>query len=229
MPPGAAFSDAQAGASALTATIASTRRASARPEPPVSPLIWAFADQPTETGAQEAAPALEDPDQAVPAVKRSPFSQGNWSLHPHASAAFSLDDGSIYLAHFGVGYCFLENHTVNLELALGGVDGDNGTNNSAASSVELIFRSRLLEKDDLDLYVDGGAGVFFTTEDFPVTGTDWNFTPQLGMGMLWRLTHRTHLSTGVRWYHVSNAGRRGDIRNPGSDSLMLYAGVLYTF
>ena len=56
-----------------------------------------------------------------------------------------------------------------------------------------------------------------------------NFTPQAGVGMGYLLDERTYLTAGARWHHVSNAFRKGDDQNPGSDGAMVYLGLMISF
>jgi hypothetical protein len=171
-----------------------------------------------------------DPATATPVdVSKPAFSQGSWTALAYGSGSFSGDDGDVYLGHVGVGYYFLDGHAINAELAFGGIDGDSGAEDSAAVAVELMVRSHWIRRDRWSLYVDAGAGIIWTENEFPAGGTDWNFTPQAGVGLTVELSESSHLMAGTRWYHISNANREGSKNNPGYNSIMVYVGVTFTF
>ena len=174
----------------------------------------------------------DEPDLATATVadlSRPAFSQGSWVALAYGSASFSGDDGNVYLGHVGGGYYFLDGHAINGELAFGEIDGDGGAEDSAVVAVELMVRSHWIRRDNWSFYVDVGAGIIWGENEFPDGGTDWNFTPQAGLGLTVELSESAHLMAGARWYHISNANREGSKNNPGYNSIMVYAGVMFTF
>jgi hypothetical protein len=70
-------------------------------------------------------------------------------------------------------------------------------------------------------HVAGGA--LWTTRDFPVIGSSFNFTPQGGIGAYWFVAPRRAVAFGVRFHHISNAGITDP--NPGHNALYFYGGV----
>lgn len=176
----------------------------------------------SDTSAQAATPTEQ------PAPHES-FIQGSRVLLVSSSAAFCGNDGDVYQGHMGVGYYFLDGQALNIECALGGIDADASGGDTVTASVEFMLRSHWIRMENWSMFVEGGAGVIWSDERFPAGGTRWNFTPQAGLGMTWRLDDTTHLIGGVRWYHISNANMNGTDRNPGYNSLMVYAGLLFEF
>lgn len=71
-------------------------------------------------------------------------------------------------------------------------------------------------------FLQAGAGMLFTTREFPEGTTPLNFTPQGGIGMYWLRWPRSGLVFGARYHHISNAGRVQP--NPGHNALYLYGG-----
>ncbi len=71
-------------------------------------------------------------------------------------------------------------------------------------------------------FLQAGAGMLFTTRKFPPGTSQFNFTPQGGIGMYWLRRPRSSLVVGVRYHHISNAGRVQP--NPGHNALYLYGG-----
>ena len=72
--------------------------------------------------------------------------------------------------------------------------------------------------------------MLFTTDDVPAGTTRFNFTPQGGVGVYWLRGDRPSLVFGLRYHHISNAGRvqANPSRvhpNPGHDALYFYGGL----
>ena len=72
-------------------------------------------------------------------------------------------------------------------------------------------------------YVQMGAGMLWTSRDFPAGTSSFNFTPQGGLGAYWVRTDRSSVAFGVRFHHISNAGIKKP--NPGHNALYFYAGL----
>jgi len=80
-------------------------------------------------------------------------------------------------------------------------------------------------------YVDVGLGLAVTSTSFPTVGnnakgTFINFTPQLALGITWRINETYLLNVGYRAYHLSNADIIGKNRNPGYDGNGYFIGVI---
>ncbi|MEL6788317.1 MAG: acyloxyacyl hydrolase, partial [Cyanobacteria bacterium J06607_15] len=86
-------------------------------------------------------------------------------------------------------------------------------------------RWHFLRRSNFSTFVDAGAGVMGTTSDVPSAGASFNFTPQAGAGVSFKLEDRRRLMLGLRWHHISHADLFG--ANPGRDSLMGYVGVKF--
>ena len=72
-------------------------------------------------------------------------------------------------------------------------------------------------------FLQAGGGLLFTTQDVPAGTAQFNFTPQGGAGIYWNHWERASAVFGVRYHHISNAGR---IRpNPGHNALYFYTGI----
>jgi hypothetical protein len=84
------------------------------------------------------------------------------------------------------------------------------------------------------MFIDGGIGLLFSTDPVNRSGSDegssFNFTPRVGGGFTKAIGDEgARLEVGLRWAHVSNARIAGNNDNPGRDSLMLYAGLIFPF
>lgn len=89
------------------------------------------------------------------------------------------------------------------------------------------------------LFFEYGAGVAYSIEKFPLTGTGWkadtarvgthfNFVTKYGIGAEIKLSPTLTLQSSIRHFHVSNGNIAGIRRNPSHDSNGLFAGLLYT-
>ncbi|MGH9786780.1 MAG: acyloxyacyl hydrolase [Terriglobia bacterium] len=72
-------------------------------------------------------------------------------------------------------------------------------------------------------FAQAGGGMLFTTDEVPAGTTQFNFTPQGGVGAYWLRGERASLVLGVRYHHISNAGRVQP--NPGHNALYFYGGM----
>jgi len=109
-------------------------------------------------------------------------------------------------------------------------DGKDATGFNPA----LVIRYHFIHTDKWTFFLDGGIGFLFSTD--PVNrvdgdeGSSFNFTPRVGGGLTRELGEEgVRLEVGLRWAHVSNARISGNNDNPGRDSLMLYAGLIFPF
>jgi hypothetical protein len=76
-------------------------------------------------------------------------------------------------------------------------------------------------------FIEGGAGMIYTTQHTHEQGTQLNFTPQAGIGLQVLLTKRWAMTGGYRYRHLSNAGIDED--NVGLDHHFGLLGVSYFF
>jgi hypothetical protein len=174
-------------------------------------------------------------------VDSDPFDDGSWTFQTYATGTWGEHDNSLWQLHVGGGYFFIDGLSINLELTgsalhsqdvdLSGEDGDpHSGDDSGAGGLDAIFRWHVLrdrEEGKWSLFVDAGAGIMISSESFPADGSNFNFTPQAGIGGTLRLTERLHLIGGAKWFHVSNAYTQD--RNPGFDGIQGYLGVLMPF
>jgi hypothetical protein len=161
-----------------------------------------------------------------------PFGQGNWVFQTYGSGGFGDEAGELYSGHIGVGYHFLDDVSVNVDLMFGYADiaGRGGASGGEAvfGGLDMLFRWHFWRGEGWSVYVDGGAGLMQSGQSYPAHGSHFNFRPQMGMGATLRLTDHMLLMGGARWLHVSNADLpSGD--NPGADMAMVYLGLMIPF
>lgn len=133
----------------------------------------------------------------------------------------SEDESAVFgLAGVGISQFFATGHSINAELNTIGFIQLN--EDALGLNLAVLWRWHFYRQPDWSLYLDGGAGILATTSEVPSLGSPFNFTPQLGGGVTFRLGGVEQLTVGLRWHHISNADLYDS--NPGRDSIMLYGG-----
>ena len=184
--------------------------------------------------------AGDEADAATPASGL--FLQGTWTFTAYGSATFGDDAGELYLKHMGVGYHLWDYISINVEYISGYVSAEEyvGTGGGGgpvmrvdpdgfAVGFDLLVRWHFLHGDAWSVYLDGGVGLIWFQEAFPIMGTRQNFTPQAGFGATVHVCDNVRLIVGARWHHISNASKKGESQNPGFDGVMVYAGIVIPF
>ncbi|MBN2483357.1 MAG: acyloxyacyl hydrolase [Candidatus Omnitrophica bacterium] len=72
-------------------------------------------------------------------------------------------------------------------------------------------------------YLKAGAGLIYMTLNSREQGTQFNFTPQIGVGAHWCINEKKALTLEYRFRHLSNAAARKP--NKGIDVDMMLVGV----
>jgi len=111
-------------------------------------------------------------------------------------------------------------------------------NNTWTAGVMPFARWYLYKSKSLNLFFQYGAGVSYSFEKFPLTGTGWeadtartgtqfNFLSKYGVGIEVHLKKRLSFESGIRHFHLSNGNIKGIQRNPSHDSNMFFVGIIY--
>ncbi|MDB5301335.1 MAG: lipid 3-O-deacylase PagL [Phycisphaerales bacterium] len=157
------------------------------------------------------------------------FPAGTFSLTLDGgyASAFDSSRASVETVSVGVGYYFIDNMAINVELAGYGIQqpGQDAT----VGGGELLLRHHLLSIDRFSIFADVGGGAWYGTARFPAGGTNFNFSIETGLGATYRLRDDLYLIGGARYLHFSNAHLEGPIRNPSINAIEGYVGVMFTF
>ncbi|MDG2292716.1 MAG: acyloxyacyl hydrolase [Phycisphaerales bacterium] len=94
-------------------------------------------------------------------------------------------------------------------------------------SLDLLFEWHFIRHDTWSIYGDAGVGILGSTKNVPIDGSEFNFTPQAGLGICWDVGEGNRWFVGVRWHHISNASLYSN--NPGRDSILVYTGLNMPF
>ena len=74
------------------------------------------------------------------------------------------------------------------------------------------------------VFLEGGGGVSYASDEVPENGTRFNLVSQTGFGFARPLNSRFDFVGGLRWLHVSNNSLNGRHHNPDIQALGLYIG-----
>ena len=158
------------------------------------------------------------------------FHRDSWRWNIQLALASDFGDETLGIAGFGVSYFLDTDFTIDFELN-GLYANQSHGDDTGGLNLALLLRWHFWISHDQrwSIYADAGAGILFTGNDVPPSGSSFNFTPQAGMGFSMLLDEHcdARLLAGMRWYHVSNANTYED--NPGLNTLMVYAGVNFPF
>ena len=137
----------------------------------------------------------------------------------------------------GIAYSYFFEDNLSVELELQGMYFDQGEGNEDrpwGANFNLLIRWHFYVEETWSLFIDGGAGMLYTTDDVPFDGSSFNFTPQAGFGVtfdacscLGGWAQDARMMLGVRWHHISNASTYDE--NPGRDSVLLHFGLTWPY
>ena len=91
----------------------------------------------------------------------------------------------------------------------------------------VMFRWNFTAQQKVIPYFEVGAGMLFTSKDFPNGTFPFNFTPQAGVGFHVLTKPRQGFTFSFKYIHISNAGL--DSPNPGVNTLQMMGGYQWTF
>lgn len=207
---------------------AGVQSAARQPEAPASQPQ--AASQPGATGDAAPVSTPAKADDGVPPA--APAFGHTGSQFFSIGAGYSNNFQDDQAGSFTLGYSRFIADELEFNLELSGwyfvQDGDD----TGGVSPIMNFRWHFLHDEayDWSLFGEAGFGLLFAFDNVPDGGTGFNFLPRLGAGFTKQLDDAgTRLMLGVRWQHISNGRIEGDARNPGRDSLMVWAGVMVPF
>jgi hypothetical protein len=146
--------------------------------------------------------------------------KGQWARTATNSEADEVGIG------VGVQYFIVDDFAFAPELNLWtfNQDGDNAW----GVSLDLLFQWHFWKGETWSVFTDFGCGMLSTNNPVPSGGSQFNFTPQAGIGVTIDVGERdARLVLGLKWHHISNASLYRD--NPGRDSVEIYAGLTFPF
>jgi lipid A 3-O-deacylase len=153
--------------------------------------------------------------------------EGSWRWGIHGGYAEDMQHSENELILLGVEFDYFIADELSLDIGLQLIDVTQTGVNTDGFNATLQLRWHVIAKEDWSFFLEGGAGLLFTQDNVPSDGSDFNFTPQAGLGFSFDAGDSARWLIGLRWHHMSNANTHR--RNPGRDSFMLWAGITFPF
>jgi hypothetical protein len=184
-----------------------------------------------------AAPAFAQPPSggaaAADDVPRGMFEKGSLGVEFGGAVlieAWNLNDRQEWLADgsAAVFWSFTRRATLLVEFHASRIE-QVSSRNAFVNGLVTNLRFRLFDIPGGTLFGEFGPGISWSDTRTPPRGTQFNYLIQGTVGVTRRLGSRSHLVTGFRWLHLSNASREGRGRNPDIEALGAYGGLSLAF
>jgi len=178
-------------------------------------------DSSGNTGTADAQPI----DQVETAIAYGTQGQLRWTFQGSWAIDVKEAGNEVGKLGFVIDYFVIDNVSINAEFN-GAYIAQEGPS-AWGFNFNLIARWHVIAQENWSFFIDGGAGLLWTTHNVPHDGSSFNFTPQAGLGFTIGVGGDARVITGVRWLHISNANLYST--NPGRDSIEVYAGITLPF
>jgi hypothetical protein len=131
-------------------------------------------------------------------------------------------------ATVGLGYRFYDNFSLLADVS--GYGFSEGRIDGVATGITVGLRQHILDYGPWGLDADVSGGVFGANREIPYNGTHFNVTLEVGPAITYRLNPELYLVGGVRYFHLSNAGRENAVgRNPSVNAVQGVIGLEWRF
>lgn len=151
---------------------------------------------------------------------------GAWNLRIELGAGLGDETEVLGLAALGAGVFLADD--LELVVDLRGMGLTQEGDDALIGGPSAMLRYYAWRWEDLSLFAEGGAGMAWASTEVPATGTAFNFTPQVGLGLAVPFSERLRATAALRLIHFSNAGLwGGGANNAGVESLGLYLGLAW--
>lgn len=168
-----------------------------------------------------------DDSLTIPEVLPRYGAAGSMRLDFRGGYGTDVKERSQWIALGGIGLTGFIEDGLAIRVEVNGAQIQQEEGSEQGLNASLLFEWHFLRRETWSLYVDGGAGVIFTTDDVPASGSSFNFTPQAGVGLTADFIDDSRLVFGVKWFHISNANTFSN--NPGRDFIEVYGGLSFPF
>lgn len=150
----------------------------------------------------------------------------------------SDNDIKVYTIRGGVGFYFRKNLAIYGHLDVTKVHGyrvdDSDIQHKKINAktfgmgAAFLFQWYLIKIKSSSLYLDYGSGFIYTLDNFPPSGTMFNYIHRFGLGLSIRFKDNLQVIGGVRFLHISNGGKLfGHSKNPSYDGLGGFVGLTF--
>ena len=166
-------------------------------------------------------------DEVVEKVITTWGQEGSWRWCIRGGYAEDLKQDKNNLILLGVEFDYFIADELSLDMGVNLIDVTQTGEDTDGINFTLQLRWHAIAKEDWSFFVEGGVGLLLTEHNIPPDGSDFNFTPQVGLGFSFDANDSARWLIGFRWHHISNANTHRT--NPGRDSFMLWVGVSFPF
>jgi hypothetical protein len=172
------------------------------------------------------------PATAQEAARTDAFAKGAWHLDLSAQTFselwnYNLSREELYGTSTGLTYGAREGTMLHLSTPVFYVS--QRTADAMAVGLTGGARWRVARSGRAAWFLELTVGVVHAERAVPPRGTRFNYLFQPGAGVAIAVRGRAHVTTGVRWLHISNAGHGGADRNPDIQAVGVHTGVLLPF
>ncbi len=148
-----------------------------------------------------------------------------WTL----TGGFGIDSGDTSNTEYGLGlgmqWFLVDDFAFAPTINIWGFSQE--VKNAFGGSVDLMFQWHFIKGESWTLFSDFGCGLLGSNNNVPSGGSQFNFTPQAGLGVTFDVGQDRRWIVGVRWHHISNASLYQN--NPGRDNVLVYTGLSLPF
>jgi hypothetical protein len=181
---------------------------------------------------------------SVAAVASLVFTKKDPAIKKKMSAYYETGFGAGYKSPYtcalqnDIGFMYAIRNWMTAGLGFTILHFTDKTNNTWCFGIRPFIRWYPYTKKQIRLFFEYGAGLSYSLNRFPLTGTGWeadtartgtkfNLTSKYGIGTEFHLNKRFSLQSGIRHFHLSNGNLAGIQRNPSHDSNGFFIGIIY--
>ena len=152
--------------------------------------------------------------------------QGSVACWFEFGAGSNFDEGWMVMGGVGVEWYPVDGFALGFRVDGVGIELKD-TPTTGGGGGALLLRWHVYRQETWSIYLDGGCGLVYFSQEVPSGASRLDFSPQIGAGVTCAVAEDVRLMAGLRWYHLSNA--QTNSTNPGVDMLEAYVGVTFGF
>lgn len=163
----------------------------------------------------------------------SPFAAGKWQLSIYGGAikeSFGGENETLAFGASSIEYFVCDDLSLLAEPIGYSLSHPEEDTYGGGLNIGTRWHFATFDEERFALYWEALVGYVHFADRAPGSnGTHSNFTLWTGPGAKWRVADNVSLIGGFRYFHLSNASRRGSDRNPSIDGFGGYGGLTIHF
>ena len=172
-----------------------------------------------------------NPQQDVVFKSQTPVSlwgqQGSTRWGFGAALSYELKDSDNQIRNVSIEFEYFVENNLSLDLGFHLLDVVQSGEDAIAFNTTVQLRWHFIHENTWSMFMEGGTGLWRSSDNVPANGSEFNFTVQVGAGFSFDAGNNNRWLIGARWYHISNANTYNS--NPGRDNLTLWAGISFPY